>query len=79
VPFSTYNTSDIRVLSAALAEALRIVTSSAARPLTEIETANFSKKVTESLMRTFDLGERDVSALVRAALASVEPILSVAG
>ena len=69
--FSAYDTSDVKVLSAALAQAMRSLKRSAARPLTEIETTDFSKRITLNLMKVFDLGERDASALNRAALEGI--------
>jgi hypothetical protein len=39
--------------------------------LTEIRAANFAKRIADHLMMVFDLGERDPSALKRAALEGI--------
>lgn len=69
--FSVYDTSAIQLLSAALGDTMQVVKNSAARPLSEGETASLSKQITYNLMRVFDLGERDPSALNRAALEGI--------
>ena len=68
MPFSAYDPEAVRLLSAAVSEALDFVQRAAAKPFTENETTNISKQIAANLMRVFDLGERDPSALKRAAL-----------
>lgn len=65
---SVYDTPAIRILSAAHYAAMHEVKHCATRPLNEDETGKISKRITDNLMRVFDLGERDASALNRAAL-----------
>jgi len=71
MPFSAYDSDALRLLSAALSEALESVRKSAKRPLTESETAGFSKRLAAQLMEVFDRGERDPAALKRAALQGI--------
>jgi hypothetical protein len=68
VPFSAYDADDIRLLSAALAEALKWLERSIGHLLTEAETANISPRLARNLMNAFDGGERDPAALRDAAL-----------
>jgi hypothetical protein len=71
VPFSAYDSDDIRLLSTAMSDALETAGKSENRPLSEIETANFSRRIAENLMRVFDSGEREPSALKRAAFEGI--------
>jgi len=66
-----YDSDDLRLLSAALSDALGLVQKSAGGPLTETETSDFSKKLAANLMAVFDNGEREPAALMRAALRGV--------
>jgi hypothetical protein len=69
--FSAYNSDDLRLLSAALSDALGIVRKSAGGPLTETETSDFSKRLADNLFKAFDSGERNPAGLKRAALQGV--------
>ena len=71
VSFSAYDSDALRLLSGALADAFVTVRTSAAHPLTEIETANLTKRIADNLMSFYDRGERDPSALKRAALEGI--------
>lgn len=71
MPFSVYEPDAVRLLSAALSDALEDVRESAGGPLTEIETTDFTKRLADNLMRAFDFGERDPAALKRAALRGI--------
>ena len=66
-----YDSDDLRLLSAALSDALELVQKSAGGPLTETETSDFSERLAANLFRVFDSGERDPAALKRAALKGV--------
>jgi len=68
VLFSSYNSSFVRVLSNAYADALGYVRSPLPRQLSEQEEANLSRRLTRNLMAAHDSGERDSGALRRAAL-----------
>jgi hypothetical protein len=67
VPFSAYDADDIRLLSAALAEAMKWLERSTGHSLTEAETANISPRLARNLMKAFDARERDPDALRDAA------------
>jgi hypothetical protein len=69
--FSAYDPDAVRLLSAVLSDALDIVRRSAARPLTEAETSDFTKRITDNLLKRFNLGERAPSALRGAALREI--------
>jgi hypothetical protein len=71
--FSAYDSDGLRLLSGALSAALNVVHKSAGRTLTETETSDFSKRLTQKLMKVFDFGERAPVALERAALQEVFP------
>jgi hypothetical protein len=71
MPFSAYESDALRVLSAALSEALDTLRKLNGRALTETETSDFSKKLAANLMAVFDNGERDPAVLSRAALRGV--------
>jgi hypothetical protein len=71
MPFSAYDSDALRLLSAALSDALDSLGKLKGRALTETETLDFSKKLTANLMSVFDNGERDPAALKRAALRGV--------
>ena len=62
---------DLRLLSAALSDALGLVQKSAGGPLTETETSDFRERLAANLFVVFDSGERDPAALKRAALKGV--------
>ena len=68
MPFSAYDSDALRVLSAALSDTLDTLRKSTGRELTEIETSDFTKKLTANLMAAFDDGTRETAALKRAAL-----------
>jgi hypothetical protein len=69
--FSAYDSDDLRLLSAALSDALDAVRKSAGGPLLETEVSVFTKKLTDNLLKAFDTGERDLAALKRAALQGI--------
>jgi hypothetical protein len=71
MPFSAYDSDALRLLSAALSEALDTLRKLNGRALTETETADFSKKLAANLMAVFDNGEREPAVLTRAALRGV--------
>ena len=71
MPFSAYDSDALRLLSAALSDALDTLRKLNGHALTETETADFSKKLTANLMAVFDNGERDLEVLTRAALRGV--------
>ena len=71
MPFSVYDPDDVRLLSAALSDALEVVRKSASAPLTETETAHFTKRLAVNLMRDFDSGEREPAALKEGALRGI--------
>ncbi len=66
--FSAYGSNALRVLTAALSEALAILDKSASRDLTGAQKAHFRNSVARNLMDAYDSGERDPTALNRAAL-----------
>ena len=68
MPFSAYDSDAIRLLSAAFTDALEVIRKSAPNALSDGETANLSKQIANNLLTAFDRGERDASALGRAAL-----------
>jgi hypothetical protein len=71
MPFSAYDSDALRLLSAALSDALDTLRKLNGRALTETETSDVSKKLTANLMAVFDNGERDLAVLTRAALRGV--------
>ncbi len=68
MPFSAYDPEAVRLLSASLRDALEMVGKCSPGALSETETANLSQGIAANLMRAFDHGERDPSALTRAGL-----------
>jgi len=71
MPFSAYDSDALRLLSAALSDALETFRKSKGRALTETETSDLGIKLTANLMAAFDNGEREPAALKRAALRGV--------
>ena len=71
MPFSAYDSHAIRLLSAALSDALEVVRATLGGRLTEDEASDFTKKLAENLLRVFDSGERDPAALKQAALEGI--------
>ncbi len=68
--FSAYDSDGLRALSAAFSDAMGTV-KSAGGVLTERERSDFSKRISENLMKAFDLGERNTTVLRRVALRGV--------
>jgi hypothetical protein len=60
---SAYDSDALRLLSAALSDALGILRKSAGGLLTETETSDSSKRLADNLFRAFDSGERNPAAL----------------
>jgi hypothetical protein len=71
VPFSVYDSDGLRLLSGALSLSLDIVRKCAGGPITASETSDFTKRLTQNLMRIFDSGERNSKVLMLAALVGV--------
>jgi len=69
--FSAYNSSGVRALSNAYADAVGFAHSALPRKLSEQEQALMRQRVTRNLMDAHDAGERDPEALRRAALRGV--------
>jgi len=69
--FSAYNSSDVRLLSAAHSEAMGLVRRASGHSLSEVETSAVSTRLVNNLMKTHDSGERDPKALKRAALQGI--------
>ena len=69
--FSSYNSSGVRALTNAYADALGFARSALPRKLNEQEEAILSRQLTRNLMDAHDSGERDPEALRRAALLGV--------
>jgi hypothetical protein len=69
--FSPYNSSGVRELSNAYADALGFARSALPRKLNEKEETMLSRQLTRNLMDAHDSGERDPRALRRAALQGV--------
>jgi hypothetical protein len=69
--FSAYNSSGVRALSNAYADAVGYARSAMPRKLSEQEQSLLSQRVTRNLMDAHDAGERDPEALRRAALQGV--------
>jgi hypothetical protein len=67
MPFSAYGSDALRVLAPALNCALAILDKSASRDLTDAEKVQFRTSVARNLMDAYDAGERDPTALGRAA------------
>jgi hypothetical protein len=65
-----YDSDGLRALGAAFSGAMGTV-QSAGGVLSEAETSDFSKRISENLMKAFDLGERNTEALKRVALRGV--------
>jgi len=59
MPFPTYDTDALRLLSTALSDAMDALHKSKGRALTETETSEFSTRLTVILMTAFDGGERE--------------------
>ena len=68
VTFDAYDSESLRLLSAALCEAMENVQNAEDRQLTESELAGLSKRMTDILMTAFARGVRDPAALKDAAL-----------
>lgn len=71
MPFSAYDSDALRPLSTRPAEAMEIVRKSARNPLDEMQTSNFSRRITANLMKAYDCGVRRREALQLAALRNV--------
>ena len=67
VQFSAYD-NRIRVLSSALSDALEAVLKSTAVSPSRTESLGLLKRLSDNLLEAFDCGEREYSALKRAAL-----------
>jgi hypothetical protein len=72
MPPHVYDSYAIRILPAALGAAMRGVNSPPSRPLGKDEIAKLSKRITNNLLAAFDLGEREPTALRRAAIEGIE-------
>ena len=69
--FSPYNSSGVRALSNAYADALGFALAALPRKLSDQEEVTLSRRLTRNLMDAHDSGERDPEALRRAALQGV--------
>jgi len=67
MPFSEYNSDGVRLLSAALCDALELVRRASGQP----ETSAITNRLVENLKETHDSGERDPKALKRAAVQGI--------
>jgi hypothetical protein len=70
VLFSAHHSAGLRALTVAHSDAMGTVKATGG-PLSETETSGLGKRISENLMKAFDLGERDTSTLERVALQGV--------
>ena len=70
MPFASYNSDGVRLLSGVLADAMISARKTIGRQLSETEASELNKRLVRSLAEAHDSGERNPGALKRAAARS---------